>query len=119
MKDVLGWEPLVWTVRSCGIILVVLATYISMLYAARYLRPKTIRAMVTADPPSFRNASLEAFGAKIGGELDVNQQQGGQLGMVMERIEQLEQAHAALRGVVVRILRRQPRDGGTRPQPHG
>ena len=113
MKDVLGWEPLVWTVRACGIILVVLVTYIATLYAARYLRPKTIRAMVAADPPSFRNASLEAFGAKIGGELDVNQQQSEQLGMVMERIERLEQAYAALRGVIARILRRMPRDGGT------
>lgn len=111
MKELLSWEPLVWTIRACAVILVVLATYVALLYAARYLRPRTVKAMFLADPPTFRNATLEAFGAKIGGELDPAEGRNAQITLVSERLKTLERRHDDLHAIVVKILRTLARGG--------
>jgi hypothetical protein len=112
VKELLSWEPLVWTIRTCAVILVVLATYVALLYAARYLRPRTVKAMVFADPPTFRNATVEAFGAKIGGELHLAEGRNAQVtASIEERLDDLQRRHDDLRAIVVKILRTMGRGG--------
>lgn len=108
MKEILSWAPLVWTIRGCAIIILLMATWAICLYLLRFLRPRNIRALAGAAPPAFRQATVEGFGMKVGGELErLDTSKDEQLQFLSQAIERLDAGYRGLHGAVATLLRRE------------
>jgi hypothetical protein len=69
-NQVLGWAPLVWTLRVASTALIAGASTVVFLYLLRFLRPRHIVAIVGGDLPSVR--SVGATAKVLGTELEAN-----------------------------------------------
>jgi hypothetical protein len=62
MGSVLGWPPLVWTMRVALLVLLAGCSYVYLLLIAPFFRPAHVLRMLKADIPRVRK-----FGAEIAG----------------------------------------------------
>lgn len=64
MDRFVGWPPIMWTLRIGILIVVGGGLHVFILLMLRFLRWKTMRAMVLADPPRVESLGGEFAGAK-------------------------------------------------------
>ena len=94
MKDVFAWAPLLWTSRVFAITVLGGATLIVLLYLARFLRPRHLRTLLTADLPVFRKVGGEAevLGQKLSLTAELDQDRNHQLELTVSQVAALEAA---------------------------
>ena len=67
MDEIIRSPVVIWTIRAVLIIVLVTGAWMLTLHFARYLRPKHIRRLVTADLPEFKDVGgkLTVFGEEL------------------------------------------------------
>lgn len=92
------WMPIFWTLRI-GILIVLFTGFcVYILLGSRFFRPKTVRAMLLADPPHVESVGGEFAGAKAEVKLSkhVDAEQLALLQTQLARIQvQLDDMNAA------------------------
>lgn len=67
MDEIFRSPVVIWTIRAVLIIVLVAGAWMIALHLARYLRPKHIRRLATADLPEFKDVGgkLTVFGQEL------------------------------------------------------
>src|SRR4051812_48828204 len=67
VDKILGWPPILWTLRASVLIVVGGVSFTMALYLARFLRPKHLWWLLTADLPKFKRVggSVTVLGQEL------------------------------------------------------
>jgi hypothetical protein len=108
MKDVFAWVPLIWTSRIFVLVSLWGATLIVTLYLARFLRPRHLKRLVTADLPIFRKIGGEAevLGQKVSLSAEFEEEYVVQLKSALNRLGAAEGAIRRLETTLAASLKR-------------
>jgi len=93
MSQILSWPPIVWTARILLLLLMGGTGYIFLLFLLRFLNWNTVKGMALAAPPEIESVGGEFAGAKAEVKLVA---QGRQLTSIEQRVQDVEEGHAAL-----------------------
>jgi hypothetical protein len=64
MDEIIGWPPILWTLRLAAFTLIAGGTYVFVLLIARFLRPSHVRSLVLAGLPRIKSVGGEFAGTK-------------------------------------------------------
>jgi hypothetical protein len=102
--DVLGWWPLLWTIRVALLIVVVTGTGVFLLLVARFFRWKHMKEMFTADLPVVRTVGGKFAGVEATAQLAAADEAAGkQLELVSRRLDELHDFVQTLARVVADV----------------
>ena len=106
MTQILDFWLVVWTVRLLIITFGVGSSFIALLYLARFFRPKHIRALLTAELPTFKHvaAEVKVLGQELKASGDLVLEINREESAVMRRLEILEEQVRSLLGIVRRTV---------------
>jgi hypothetical protein len=88
MDKILGWPPILWTLRVALFTLLVGCTYIFVLLLARFLRPAHVRYLLRAGLPRVKSVGGEFAGTK--GEVHFAEAQDAQIAGLELRVNGLQ-----------------------------
>ncbi len=112
MSEILTWPPVLWTARVLLTILLGGASYVVALYFVRFLRPKHVKRLLTADLPTIHalGGSAEVLGQKLELNATLDHQRDAEIRALEQglqaavgMIEQLSSANEALTNAVQRL----------------
>lgn len=86
MKDVLAWPPLLWTLRVLLLVAAGGGIFVTLLYMARFLRPRNVLALLKAELPAFQRVGGTA--KLLGQELSLNAELDERRDLQFESMEQ-------------------------------
>jgi hypothetical protein len=90
MDELLGWPPILWTLRVFAITLLTGCTYVFVLLVARFLRPSHVRALITASLPRIQRIGGEFAGTK--GEIEFALGQDARVIALEMRVDGLQES---------------------------
>jgi hypothetical protein len=102
MKDVLLWAPLLWTLRILLLLTAGGATLVVGLYMARFLRPRHIRTLLTAELPAFSRVggTAKVLGQELSLNAELDEHRDRQLAAAQERMDEIAAQVADLESAV-------------------
>jgi hypothetical protein len=102
--NVLGWWPLLWTIRVALLIVVLAGSGVFFLLVARFFRWKHIKVMFTADLPVVRTVGGKFAGVEATAQLAAaDEATGTQLEVVNKRLDELHDFVQTLARVVAEL----------------
>ena len=98
MNELLAWDPILWTARVFVLIVLAGGSFVTLLYLARFFRPKHIWRLITGDLPEFREVggSAKAFGQEIAVKGTLDNEQDRQIRAMGEQVARLEERLGSL-----------------------
>lgn len=88
MDEIIGWGPLLWTLRLAVFTLIAGSTYVFVLLIARFLRPSHVRSLLRAGLPKVKSVGGEFAGTK--GEVHFAEAQDAQIAGLELRVDGLQ-----------------------------
>ena len=93
MDDILGWPPVIWTARAFIVIVVGGGSWTVGLYLARFLRPKHLWRLLTAELPKFEKVggSVTVLGQELAASATLDTAREREIGALDRRVTILEE----------------------------
>lgn len=93
MDEILSWPPIVWIARAAIVIVVGGGSWTVGLYLARFLRPKYVWKLITAEPPEFKivSGSAKILGQELAATATLDTVRDQEIGALNRRVAVLEE----------------------------
>jgi hypothetical protein len=88
MDEIIGWGPILWTLRVGAFTLIAGGTYVFLLLIARFLRPSHVRTLLKAGLPRVKSVGGEFAGTR--GEVHFAEAQDAQIAGLELRVNGLQ-----------------------------
>ena len=92
MNEILLWPPVLWTARVLLLILLGGGVLTASLYLVRFLRPRNLWALLTAELPAFRRVggTAKVLGQELTLNAELDERRDLQLQTIARRLEAVE-----------------------------